>query len=272
MSIESWATTDRIVSALGTISLKKEVSIIYACESGSRAWGFASEDSDYDVRFIYAHHRDWYASIDSCSKRDVIDGMEFAGPEKLDVVGWDLRKALNLLRKGNAAFIEWLNSPIRYVDRYRFASDLSRMVDDHIHPGALVKHYVHMAFNNWRKYIKGRDEVLIKKYLYVMRPLCAAWYLMTPEVTPRPPAPPVEFEYLMSWIGLPAGVRDAVFDLIGKKKSGTELGTGPRIPVLDEFIESFDLTYGSSKEAKKGDAIPIDELNTLFREMLEVIV
>ena len=95
-----------------------DVRVLYACESGSRAWGFASQDSDYDVRFIYVHSRDWYLSIED--RRDVI---EEPISDSLDISGWELRKTLRLLRKSNPPLLEWLKSPVVYAWDEEFVSD-----------------------------------------------------------------------------------------------------------------------------------------------------
>ena len=97
----------RILKELNAIEKNNDVKVIYACESGSRAWGFASEDSDYDVRFIYVHSKYWYLTI--ADKRDVIE-IPFNG--RLDINGWGVRKSLKLLRKSNSPLLEWLSSPI----------------------------------------------------------------------------------------------------------------------------------------------------------------
>ena len=86
----------RIVNRLEEIERSESVRILLAVESGSRAWGFPSPDSDYDVRFLYARPRDWYLSIDA--RRDVI---ECPIEDVLDINGWDIRKALHLLLKAN---------------------------------------------------------------------------------------------------------------------------------------------------------------------------
>ena len=269
-------TTDRIISALGKISLEKDVSIIYACESGSRAWGFASEDSDYDVRFVYAHHRDWYLRVDSCTRRDVIDGVKDDGVEALDISGWDLRKALGLFRKGNPPFLEWLNSPIVYVDRFCLARKLRDCAEEYLNKSSIVMHYVHMAFGNWRRYLKkDLNDVLIKKYLYVVRPLCAAIYLVDVECRLQhliPLVPPVDFEALLGYLTLPPFVKEEIVNLIRAKRAGEELGLGPRVPVLDDWIMALEAEWGSGGPDRPRLTIPIEELNTLFRGTLEVIV
>src|SRR4051794_14574214 len=103
--------SQRVSAALLAVEHEKDVRVLYACESGSRAWGFASRDSDYDVPFLYVHERDWYLSVDD--RRDVL---EYPLRDELDVSGWELRKALRLLRKSNPPLLEWLNSPMVYRD------------------------------------------------------------------------------------------------------------------------------------------------------------
>jgi len=120
-----------------------DVRVLYACESGSRAWGFASQDSDYDVRFIYVHSRDWYLSIED--RRDVI---EEPIREGLDLSGWELRKTLRLLRKSNPPLLEWLKSPVVYAWDEAFVADFRQLADEYYSPARCFQHYLHMAFGH----------------------------------------------------------------------------------------------------------------------------
>ena len=113
-----------ILKRLSTIESEQAVTVLYACESGSRAWGFASPDSDYDVRFLYVHDRDWYLSFDVERRRDVI---ECPIEDDIDCSGWDLRKALQLFTRTNGALLEWLNTPIRYLERGDTADSLRQL-------------------------------------------------------------------------------------------------------------------------------------------------
>ena len=116
---------DQIQQRLRQIEQDRDVRVLYACESGSRAWGFASTDSDYDVRFIYTHDRDWYLSI-----YERADGIELGvDEENIDLSGWDLRKALRLFLKSNAVIFEWLYSPIVYFQDDTFTAKL-KIVND----------------------------------------------------------------------------------------------------------------------------------------------
>ena len=129
-----------IKANLAEIEARETVRIVYACESGSRAWGFPSSDSDYDVRFIYLHPLEWYLSIED--KRDVI-GDPITG--QLDVNGWDLRKTLQLFRKSNPPLFEWLNSPIVYLEKYSVASRLRSLLAVYYSSRTCAYHYLQMA-------------------------------------------------------------------------------------------------------------------------------
>lgn len=105
---------EEILSRIEKAEKEHGVRVLYAVESGSRAWGFESPNSDYDIRFIYAHPKDWYVAVDLEDKRDVI---EYPIVDEIDINGWDIRKALKLFSKSNPAFVEWLQSPIVYIER-----------------------------------------------------------------------------------------------------------------------------------------------------------
>jgi predicted nucleotidyltransferase len=162
----------RVRDALARVETEQNVRVLYACESGSRAWGFASRDSDYDVRFLYVHPRDWYLSVDD--RRDVV---ERPLTDELDVSGWELRKALRLLRKSNPPLLEWLQSPVVYRHDPAFTLRFSTLASSFYSPRRCFVHYLHMAFGNWRSYLAGREEVSLKKYLYVFRPVLACRWI-----------------------------------------------------------------------------------------------
>ena len=149
-----------IYDRLSKIEQEKGVKILYACEAGSRAWGFPSSNADYDIRFIYSRPRDWYLSYDVESKKDVI---ELSIQDEYDINGWDLKKSLYLLSRTNGSLLEWLYSPICYLNKDKqFQNDLRLLALDSINQIALCYHYSHMAKNNFKDYIE-RDLVKIKK-------------------------------------------------------------------------------------------------------------
>ncbi|TCT20152.1 nucleotidyltransferase domain-containing protein [Thiobaca trueperi] len=214
-----------ILARLAGIEAAQGVRILYACESGSRAWGFASPDSDYDVRFLYVHPLAWYLRVHPA--RDVI---EQPIADDLDINGWELRKALGLLHKGNATLIEWLDSPIIYRADPVFLASL-RDVARRLHrPERSFYHYLHMARGNARAYLSG-ERVRLKKYLYVLRPLLATRWIEQG----RGPAP-MRFETLVETLVEDPALRAAIDALLIHKRTAGEAEQGVPSPVLNDFI------------------------------------
>lgn len=160
-----------IIARLREIEEKEQVRILYAVESGSRGWGFESKDSDYDVRFIYAHPLDWYLSIEE--KSDVID---YSISDSLDISGWDIKKALKLFKNSNPPLYEWLVSPIIYMEEGDFVQRLRDLMSRFYSPMAALNHYLHMAQRNYKSYFSGL-KVKVKKYFYVLRPIFACMWI-----------------------------------------------------------------------------------------------
>jgi predicted nucleotidyltransferase len=154
------------------------VEILYAVESGSRAWGFESLDSDYDVRFIYKNEVNWYLTV--LPRRDVI---EIPIEDLMDYSGWDLRKSFFLMNKSNPVLFEWLKSPIVYKKNEKFYEIFAEIAKEYFSPVATIYHYLHMASRNYKEYLK-RDLVKTKKYFYVLRPLLACKWVELKNVAP----------------------------------------------------------------------------------------
>jgi len=217
---------DSIKARLFQIEREHDVKILYSVESGSRAWGFESQDSDYDIRFIYAHKMKRYLNI--LPKRDVI---EYPIVDEFDYSGWDLRKSMFLMNKSNPVLFEWLRSPIVYFKDDYFFNAMTRLSADYFSPISSIYHYLHMASGNYRHYLQS-DNVKIKKYFYVLRPVLACMWI---EKLKEPP--PVQFEKLLTLL-TDKDLLLTINDLIDKKKSGMEFGSGPKINIIDNFIDS----------------------------------
>ena len=229
----------------------EDVTVLYACESGSRAWGFESNDSDYDVRFIYLRRTEWYLTIQN--KRDVI---EKPIDDELDISGWDVTKSLGLLRKSNPPLLEWLQSPIVYAQTSTFVESLKGLMKEYYSPISCMYHYLHMAENNFRKYLKERD-VWTKKYFYVLRPVLACiWIERGLGVVP------IEFGQLVERIVGDTDLRSEIDALLVKKRAGAELDRGPRNPILSGFIEKelVRLRAEAQPPAKTRDPATLDRL------------
>ncbi len=227
--------TDQILEKLKTIEQEKGVKILYACESGSRAWGFPSKDSDYDVRFIYVHPAVWYLGISQ--KRDVIEVP--VGPV-LDVNGWDLRKTLILLKKSNGALLEWLSSPIVYQEDSNAISFLKELAIKAFLPKTTCWHYYAMA-RNMMDTILADDRVKMKTYLYALRPtLCCLW------IIEKRTQPPMEFSELISAQLTDAEVQSEMEILLSKKAESTEKETIPRNERIDDYLKNQIKAIGST--------------------------
>lgn len=251
-----------ILRRLQTVENDNDVKIIWACESGSRAWGFASEDSDYDVRFIYLNRREWYMAVDLEDKRDVI---ETPLEDVWDVNGWDMRKALRLYRKSNPPLLEWLQSPIVYQQSSQATDKLRALLPTYYSPRACMYHYLHMAHKNYRTYLKG-DEVWTKKYFYVLRPLLGCRWIER-----ELGAVPMEFEHLVSETDLSDDLNDAIKQLIRDKRSGGELGRGPRVPAISDFIELEFERFENDGVVRQKPKTDVAVLNKIFHETLEEV-
>lgn len=215
-----------IQAELRSLEQAENITVLYACESGSRAWGFESEDSDYDVRFIYLRKTSWYLSIQK--KRDVI---EKPIDNDLDISGWDVTKTLQLFRKSNPPLLEWFQAPIVYRQNSSFIERVKGLMDEYYSPVSCMCHYLHMAENNFRKYLKDK-QVWTKKYFYVLRPVLACIW-----IEKQLGVVPVEFEKLVERLVDEPRLRLEIDLLQEKKRSGAELDCGPRNPIISRFLE-----------------------------------
>ena len=215
-----------IMARLAGIEAEHAVRILFACESGSRGWGFASPDSDYDVRFLYVHRPAWYLTVHP--GRDVIEQPVSA---VFDVCGWDLKKALALLHNGNVQVMEWLDSPVVYRAEESFLAAMRAAAQDFHRPERSFMHYLYMAKKNFHEHLQ-RDPVKLKKYLYVLRPLFAALWIEQG----RGIAPMV-FEQMVDALVSDAALRRAIADLLEVKRRVPETELGSPIPVIQEFVQ-----------------------------------
>jgi len=237
---------------LSLIEQENDVRIIYACESGSRAWGFASQDSDYDVRFIYVKKVTDYLCIEK--QRDVIetpiDGI-------YDINGWDIKKALGLLKKSNPTLIEWLESPIIYRSDDTFTSLLKPILVEYFSQNALIYHYLNMARNNWRNDIE-KGNLTAKKYLYTLRPLlCVDWIKRYDSI------PPVNFQSMVEALPEANDIQNEIKWLLNIKAQGMEKGFIHRNRIMDEYILN-SLDYRSDIKPNIEKQLDWSPLNQLF--------
>jgi uncharacterized protein len=242
-----------VMNALQGLESVNNVRILFSCESGSRAWGFASPDSDYDVRFIYVHNKEYYLSVDE--QRDVI---ELPINDLLDINGWELRKALRLFRKSNGPLFEWLQSPIVYTQNNEFIVDLKNLMPHYFSPRSTMHHYLSMAKTVFESDLEG-GEVRLKKYFYALRPILACRW-----IADRREVPPMEFGELR--VLLANDLNIIVDDLLKQKAVVDEKYVIKPIEQLHSFIKS-EIEY--CEKAVPGLAsvnADSDMLNNLFRK------
>jgi len=209
------------------------VSVLFAIESGSRAWGFPSPDSDYDCRFVYAQSAANHFVLEQA--RDVI---EFPIEGDIDAGGWDLRKALLLALAGNAVIIEWVNSPLVYEEVSGFRPRLRALFDAIVEPSKVSQHYLGLARSTIARMGGLSAEVRLKKLFYLIRPIVALDWMAERNFAELPP---MSLPECMTGTNLPSEVVAEIRDLIERKAVTHEMGVGPIPPPIARYVE---LRYG----------------------------
>ena len=242
---------DLIIEKLAQIEREEDVKILHAVESGSRAWGFPSPDSDYDVRFIYVRKPEYYLKLEKT--RDVI---ELPINDMLDINGWDLNKTLRLLHDSNPTLFEWMSSPIVYRQT-DFIDRLSPILDSYFSCKSGLHHYLSMAEGNYRDYLKS-DMVKIKKYFYVLRPVLACKWILHKQTKP-----PMLFSALME-SELEPSLRPVVKHLLDIKINAPEIKEIPKIEEINNYLDKVMASVHEEIFAYLGehraDWAPLNEL------------
>lgn len=239
-----------------------KVKILYACESGSRGWGFASEDSDFDVRFIYVHEPDWYLGLAPEEKRDVLElGIEDTPVGELDVNGWELRKALKLFRLSNPPLLEWLSSPLIYKESGPLASLLRTAALVSTSPIRTWHHYRSLMEKSRARYWDKKPS--IKAWFYILRPLLAMrWIELENGV------PPMRFDLLMDGVIQDVALREDLNALVRLKKLGNEQNAFTPPPSVAAYVES-ELKRLHDNQPKLAPEQQKPELDAIFRASLD---
>jgi len=256
------STQFKVLDDMRHIQRENNVTMLYMCESGSRAWGFASPDSDYDVRFVYVRPIRRYLSL--TDGRDTIecDHGKLMGDD-FDASGWDIDKFLRLMRNSNPSAFEWMHSPIVYGEDYRW--DRVKEVSERcLDPRSIAYHYIGMFKKHDERYLTG-DFVTTKKYLYMVRAALAAKW-----ATERLTMPPVSFSELCDGI-LEPDMRSVVDELVALKRENVESDRILRIERLEKWLlESIEQTMDAAHYMHKRGKLPWDELNDLFLMFLNL--
>ena len=246
-----------IIEKLAEIERAEDIRILHAVESGSRAWGFPSPDSDYDVRFLYIRKPEYYLKLDKT--RDVI---ELPINDMLDINGWDMSKTLRLLHSSNPTLFEWLSSPIVYRDT-SFPEAHRDIFSQYFSSRKSLYHYMHMATTNYREFLRG-DMVKAKKYFYVLRPVLACRWVLE-----KGTKPPMLFTDLVE-SHLDDALKPAVQKLLDLKMNAPEIKMIPRVDEINQYLDEQLAAIPGMIEALPPETDKDWEpLNRLFLDMLK---
>ncbi len=246
---------EKILQKLKEIEKEKNIKILFAVESGSRAWGFASPDSDYDIRFIYKHEPDYYLSL--WEKPDVI---EFMTHDDLDGSGWDIAKALKLLAKSNAPLIEWLFSPVIYYQDATFIQQMQALAKDCFSPIATLHHYL----GTTKKFMDVCEapEVKLKSYFYALRTALAGKWIIEKNTFP-----PVDFLELLHIA--PLNIQDKTLELMNIKANQDETYLHPKEVLITDYLRETVLFNQENASSLVSGKKMSEELDGVFRELIK---
>lgn len=244
----------KILEKLNEIEYDKNIEILFAVESGSRAWGFASPDSDYDIRFVYKHKTDWYLNL--WEQKDTI---QFMTEDDLDGSGWDIRKALKLLSKSNASLLGWLFSPIVYKNSGTLLDEMKTVAKENFNPIAGFFHY-HSMNKNFEETL-GSEKMTLKSYFYAIRTaLCANW------IYKKETIPPVAFRELYSLLDEKSCI--LLDELILLKSKHIEKSDTPINKHLINLAKNIVIENNTIKSDLKSKKPNPEDFNTLFLNTL----
>jgi predicted nucleotidyltransferase len=250
---------EKIKKYLSVLERDKGIEILLACETGSRAWGFPSPDSDFDVRVIYKHHKNWYLNL--TEEKDTIE--YFLENNEIDISGWDLRKSLRLLWKSNPPLLERIQSPIIYKVNKDFFTGINTIAQKTYSRIATIHHYLSMAKKVFEEVLNS-EEYKLKKFFYALRASVAClWILEKEEI------PPIEFGKMLNGLDLPAHLTERIEELIEIKSTISETylhkGENELIEFMKTCIERAE-SESQSLPASKGQ---INDLNEFFIKTLD---
>ena len=246
----------KILNKLSEIERDKNIEILFAVESGSRAWGFASPDSDYDIRFVYKHKKDWYFNL--WDQKDSIQFM--ADNDLLDGSGWDVRKSLRLLAKSNASFTGWLFSSIVYKADYDFLNDMRQLANENFNPVSGFYHF-HSMNKNFEETL-GSEKMTLKSFFYAIRTaLCANWIYKNESI------PPVLFKEMYTLID--STYHSKLDELIDLKSKRIEKSNDPVESELIHLVKAIVNENNSVKNQLVNKKPNPTDFNDLFLKTLK---
>ena len=246
-----------ILKSLKEIESKYDIKVLYACESGSRAWGFPSPDSDYDVRFIYAHNPKWYFSLGE--KKDTLN---LFLPNDLDVSGWEIRKTFTQFAKSNASLYEWFDSPIVYCDCNDFCEKAKNFIPKFFNPRKAMYHYSNLARRASEK-LFTTNSISIKKLMYALRTLLACEWILQ-----KSTMPPTSFQKIYQEIAS-EDLQIQIEKLIKEKEKLGELSETKVEDTVRNFIENNTLYFNQAQELPAVSDADFTPLNNIIFDLIK---
>ena len=249
----------RILEEIRRAEEKYGITVLYACETGSRAWGFPSPDSDYDIRLIYKHNIDWYLCLSKGK-----DNIEYMSDDKaIDLTGWDIRKSLKLLWKSNGSLLERIQSPVVYTEKEGFIDCYLELAKRCYSPIATMHHYLNMAGKSYEE-VKGKDEARLKRLFYALRGSMACKWIMD-----RDEMPPILFTKMVEELDLDSKLKEKIYSLIELKSTKNESYIHEKEEMILNFIDStLEVAKEKASSLKSRDEKHVD-LDEYFREVIK---
>ncbi|MDE3839325.1 hypothetical protein C0966_08150 [Bacillus methanolicus] len=245
---------------LNELEKRYEIEILFACEAGSRAWGTHSDDSDFDIRFIYRFKNiKKYLSIDP--PKDVLDLTD-----QFDIHGWDIFKAMQLLRKSNPSLFEWAYSPVVYVNKHTFRETLQYMIETGYSPYSLFMHYMQVMSRNVKdvKNKENYDDKRQKQLLQAIKAFLIALRLYEKNKVSNE---------LLNFLSQPEMEKDVLYNqysiLVKAKQEKTLLPYLEVKEMLDYLEKQKEILIEYSKKLHKGTNLT-GLLNNWLWELLQV--
>ena len=264
-------TRDDIQQCLKALGKQNNIKILFAAEAGSRAWGFESPQSDYDVRGIYARPIKNYLGLDEAPEQ--IDKTIKYRDTEIDISLWDIRKALKLFRKWNPTLWEWLRSPTIY----KHGNIRNRLIKIGTPYNSLTQmnHYLHLSESHYQRFIESHEEIIIKKYLYTIRHIMCCVWIATKETPPPVPFNDLRLELYdnLSHEVYPnqRKIQSEIFHLLTLKKTHSESSIISHKPEINLYIVTLIERYSKWLANHKNRSIPDDMVEDLDKLFLETM-
>ncbi len=248
---------DKILKEINLLESSRNIKILFASESGSRAWGFPSPDSDYDVRFFYVKPIDWYLSLNE--SKDTID---LGVNELLDINGWEIKKAMRLMKKSNMSPLEWINSTIIYYESNNFRKTIESFSNQCFSPIASMHHYLSMA-KRFFDICNGEESVKLKSWFYGLRAsLNCKWILEKDSI------PPIQFRETLKSTIRDKTVVNKILNLIDLKATKDENFLFKKDEALLLLMKNCIENSQLKAKTLRGNTVDNINANNLFRSFI----